>query len=176
MAVSVRPRQHHHRFAHLADAADTFDFPQNPPGYGPDFNSDYGPPPGQPAATCDACALFESILPELRHFLASGADGSGVNRGIIVTDTNTEQIAWPNDKRVALGISIPAGTNLWHGYTNRVSSTPGDPNAGTPVAPGTSWIYGPEWRGSVWVVGAAPFSIDLRVLEISSTPVPPNLS
>jgi len=38
----------------------------------------------------------------------------------------------------------------------------------TPVPAVSTWLYGPEWTGSIWVIGQAPPNIDVRILELSS--------
>jgi len=133
-----------------------------PPGPGPRP----GPGPG-PGPSCDVCALLAQVLPGLQRFVAFGVDGGGVNRSLALNTSDPQQLAWPNLKRVALGVTIPLGAMAWHGFTNRVSVNPGQ-NAGTPLLAGASWIYGTEWAGSVWIVTSTP-PIDVRVLEISSS-------
>jgi hypothetical protein len=141
-------------------------------GYGPGYDPDgkYAKEiPGIPAAAApfDSAAALEELYPLLRHFLGAGRDGSGVNSGVLLTDGNPVQIGYPNPRRIALGVSIPSGATVYHGYTRQVSPNPGTPNAGTPVPSGSTWLYGTEWTGMVWIVGVAPFDIDVRILEIS---------
>lgn len=159
MAVDTRHRHGMNVFGHLVPELDCPAPPRSSPGPAP------GPLPG--GARCDVCALLETLMPALAHFIASGSDGDGNNWGVLITDTTPVQVAHRNPKRVALGTSIPAGTALWHGFNNRVTSTTGQ-NAGTPVPAGASWLYGPEWTGSVWVVAAAPFPADVRIIDITS--------
>ena len=133
-------------------------------------NAHYGPNPSAQAdgVQCDTCALLASLIPGLQRYIASGADGGGNNSGAMLTDDNPQQIAYPNPRRVAFGVSIPSGSFVYHGFTKQVSASGGSQTSGTPVPQGSTWLYGPEWTGSVWIVGAAPFPIDVRILEISS--------
>lgn len=125
--------------------------------------------PGAGPGGCDVCALLGDLPALLAHAFAIGTVGS--NRGILLSDDRPAQIGYRNPGRVALGITIPAGAIVYHGFTNRVSPTPNASNAGTPVPSGASWIFGPEWTGDLWVVSPGPYGpdgIDVRIVEISA--------
>jgi hypothetical protein len=109
-------------------------------------------------------------MAQLRHAFAV-SDG-GNTRAAVLGDALPRQVAFRNPKRVALGIfPVTSGAAVFWGFSDAVRPADNDGlMPGIPVPSTGLWVYGWQYLGPVWIVGAGNSSwpLDVRIVEHSA--------
>ncbi len=107
-------------------------------------------------------ALPEDLIALMRHAYAVASTGRIVLGQL--TDAKPRQVGWLNPRRLVLQVFPVTGT-IYYGFSDTVSASQSDPNAGIPVPSMGGNIYGSNYIGPVWIVGTGTFPLDVRVAE-----------
>jgi len=123
---------------------------------------------GAPAGECIEPSLVNSVL---RLLKASQARANTMRAWQNTANANQAvQIVPPNPDRVSVSIVVPTGSDAFMGDNLRIVAASTYGNQGFRILNGSTWIFGPEYIGPVYVImntGASPTVI--TALELSAT-------